>query len=128
MSLRILLFLFLQNAAPLLSLTLGRMFTSHMVLQAEPQVYTHLDVHPNLDHQKSPLFNQYLVFGQAASLFGWASLAAGEVHNNIEKVEFLDARGPFPRTATARSRRIDSTQLSIVSSQLFNYYFQKNDF
>ena len=44
MRLRILLFLLLQNAAQLLSLTLGRMFTSHMVLQAEPQVYTHLDV------------------------------------------------------------------------------------
>lgn len=83
MSLSFLLFLLLQNAAPLLSLTLGRMFTSHMVLQAEPQVYTHIDVHvglhPNLHHQKSPVFNQYLVFGQAASLFGWASLAAGEV-------------------------------------------------
>ena len=79
MRLRILLFLVLQNAAQLLSLTLGRMFTSHMVLQAEPQVYTHLDVHPNLDQQKPPAFSQYLVFGQAASLFGWASLAAGEV-------------------------------------------------
>ena len=48
-----------------------------------------------------------------------------ERYNNIEKVEFLDAREPFPRTATARSRRIDSTQLSIVSSQLFNYSFPK---
>ena len=79
MRLRTLLFVLLQNAAPSLSLTLGRMFTSHMVLQAEPQVYTHLDVHPNIDQQKSPALNQYLVFGQAASLFGWASLAAGEV-------------------------------------------------
>ena len=41
-----------------------------------------------------------------------------ERYNNIEKVEFLDAREPLPATATARSRRI-------VSSKFFNYYFQK---
>ena len=48
-----------------------------------------------------------------------------ERYNNIEKVEFLDGREPLPRTTTARSRRIDSTQLSIVSSKLFNCYSKK---